>query len=159
MGEEANRLAGFEAFDDFARVADPSLYRPVPGGWVLAQTDVVTSTQAVADGRYKAVNVAGSAAISAVMNALGTRHFPFAFGGDGCVFALPGEDAAAARTALAATAAWVRDALGLELRAAVVDVDVLRSEGRDVAVALFRPSPTSPTRCSTEAAWRSRRNG
>ena len=131
----------FGSFDDFAEVADPARYAPLPAGWVVGVTDVVRSTAAIAEGRYKAVNVAGAAAISAMMNALGTRDFPFAFGGDGCVFALPAEDAALARDMLAATAAWVTAELQLTLRTALVPAEEIRAAGADVRVALFRPSP------------------
>lgn len=135
------RIDEFPSFTDFGRVTDPALYAPVPDDWFLGLTDVVQSTRAITDGRYKAVNVAGSAAISAIMNRFATRHFPFAFGGDGCVFALPEADRAGASEALAETAAWVRDDLALDLRAATVPVSTLRAAGKDVRVALFRPSP------------------
>lgn len=135
-----DRFAGLPAFAEFSRVADPEAYAPLPKGWVLGLTDVVRSTDAIGEGRYKAVNMAGAAAIAAVMNALGTRHFPFSFGGDGCAFALPPEDAALARRALGETAAWVRDDLDLTLRTALVPVDTVREAGFDVRAALFRPS-------------------
>ena len=136
-----SRLDDYPSFADFGRVTDPTLYAALPDGWFVGLTDVVDSTQAILAGRYKAVNVAGSAAISAVMNRLGTPHFPFAFGGDGCAFALPARDREAAECALAETAAWVRDDLGLEQRAAIVPVAALRAAAKDVRVALFRPAP------------------
>lgn len=135
------RLTEFPSFDDFARVVDPALYAPVPDDWVVGLTDVVDSTAAIAKGRYKAINVAGSSAISALMNRFATRHFPFAFGGDGCVFALPEADAPRARETLAQTAAWVRDDLDLALRAAIIPVETLRAGGADVRVALYKPTP------------------
>ena len=45
--------------------------------------DIVESTRAIANQRYKAVNMAGAAVIAAVTNALDGREFPFVFGGDG----------------------------------------------------------------------------
>ena len=78
----------------------------VPDGWTIGIADVVASTKAIAEKRYKAVNMAGAAVIAAVTNALGGREFPFVFGGDGASFAVSPRDAAAARDALAATAAW-----------------------------------------------------
>ena len=135
-----DRFAGLPAFAEFQRVADPAAYAPLPDGWVIGLSDVVRSTEAIGAGRYKAVNMAGAAAIAAVMNALRTRHFPFSFGGDGCAFALPPEDAAQARRALGETAAWVRDDLGLTLRTALVPVATVREAGFDVRAALFRPS-------------------
>ncbi len=57
-------------FDRFERVVDPTLYQPLPADDLIGMTDVVNSTQAIKEGRYKAVNMAGAAAITAVMNAV-----------------------------------------------------------------------------------------
>ena len=131
-------LPVFRAFDD---LADPALYRPLPGDWWIGLSDVVHSTQAIAAGRYKVVNVVGAAPIAALTNALERREFPFAFGGDGASFAVPPEDAEAAGAALAATAAWARDEFGLSLRTALVPVAAIREAGFDVRIARFAPSP------------------
>lgn len=136
----SDRLAPFRAIADFKRVADPAVFNSVPPGWIVGVTDVVGSTAAIAAGRTKAVNIAGAAAISAVMNALGTRDIPFGFMGDGCIFALPGADAPLACEALRRTAAFVRDDLALTLRTAIVPVDDLRAGGHDVRIVLFRPT-------------------
>src|SRR5215470_14573903 len=122
---------GVPVFREFERLMDPSLYRRLPDDWIIGMTDVVQSTKAIAERRYKAVNMAGAAAIAAVANTLG---------GDGASFALPAADADIAREALAATAAWVRDDVGLGFRAALVPVAAVRAQGRDVRVARFAPS-------------------
>ncbi|WP_108659513.1 DUF3095 domain-containing protein [Acuticoccus kandeliae] len=135
------RLEAFDTFRNFADVTHSDIYRPLPDGWVLGVTDVVRSTDEIARGRQKAVNIAGAAAISGLMNRLATRDFPFTFGGDGCAFAVPAEDAAALGETLSATAAWVRDALGMTLRAALTPVETVRAAGHDVRIAIFRPTP------------------
>jgi hypothetical protein len=126
-------------FRGFPNVMDETLYQPLPPDWVIGTTDVVGSTRAIQDNRYKAVNMAGAAGIAAVVNATG-REFPFAFGGDGASFAVPPSAAEAARAALAATLRWVQDELSLELRGAMVPVAELRKSGLDVRVARFGPS-------------------
>ena len=93
---------------------DAGRYTPLPEGWTIGIADVVASTKAIAEKRYKAVNMAGAAVIAALTNALGGREFPFVFGGDGASFAVSPGDAAAAREALAATAAWADGELGLD---------------------------------------------
>ena len=90
-------------FRGFANLMDPSLYQPLPGGWFIGVADIVQSTKAIADNRYKAVNMAGASVIASVTNALENRDFPFAFGGDGASFAVSPQDAELAREALAAT--------------------------------------------------------
>lgn len=133
--------AGIPVFRGFARVMDPVLYLPLPDDWSVGIADIVQSTQAIAEKRYKTVNMAGAAVIAAVTNALDHREFPFVFGGDGASFAVPPSDIEAAREAMAATANWVREDLGLTLRVALVPVTAIRAQGHDVRIARFAPSP------------------
>src|ERR1700723_4465395 len=95
--------------DDFAGAVRSENYSPLPDDWVVGFADVVGSTKAVADGRYKAVNMVGAGAIAAVANALDRRSFPFVFGGDGASFAVPSSDAAPAAKALQALGGLARE--------------------------------------------------
>ncbi|HXZ22112.1 MAG TPA: DUF3095 domain-containing protein [Pseudolabrys sp.] len=127
-------------FRDFTHIADEACFRPLPGDWVVGVADVMGSTKAIRENRYKAVNMAGAAVIASVANALKNRDFPFVFGGDGASFAVPAADAALARQALAETATWVREDLDLTLRIGMVSVGDIRAHGRDVRVARYVPS-------------------
>src|SRR6476646_6156619 len=127
-------------FRGFDRLMDPALYSPLPDDWSIGVADIVESTKAIANQRYKAVNMAGAAVIAAVTNALEGREFPFVFGGDGASFAVSPADLARARDALAATAAWVKQDLDLVMRVALVPVREIRAQGLDVKVARFGPS-------------------
>ena len=127
-------------FRDFTHVVNPALFKPLPDDWVVGTADIVQSTKAIAENRYKAVNMAGASVIVAVTHALDDREFPFVFGGDGASFAVPAVDAEAAREALVATAAWVRDDLDLTLRIGMVTVAAIRAAGFDVRVARYAPS-------------------
>src|SRR6202051_661382 len=109
---------GIPVFRGFASLMEPSLYSPLPDDWSIGIADIVESTKAIAEARYKAVNMAGAAVIAAVTNALEGREFPFVFGGDGASFAISPEDREAARAALAATATWVQGDLNLAMRVA-----------------------------------------
>src|SRR5271166_3332482 len=110
------------AFDNFAHAIKGENYRPLPDGWVVGFSDVVGSTAAIADGRYKAVNMVGAGVIAAVANALQRRPFPFVFGGDGASLAVSAADAAATGDAMAAMAAFTRAEAGLDLRVAMIPV-------------------------------------
>ncbi len=127
-------------FPEFAGVVDPDVFVPLPDDWVLGLADVTSSTQAIAAGRYKAVNMAGASVISAVSNRLGHLDFPFVFGGDGAVFAVPPDLGVAAVEALAATVPWVGRALDLDLRGGALRIGEIRARGYDVRVARFAAS-------------------
>src|ERR1700761_8273024 len=109
-------------FRSFERLMDPALYSPLPDDWSIGVADIVESTKAIAQARYKAVNMAGASVIAAVTNALDGREFPFVFGGDGASFAVAPSDLGLVREALAATAIWVEENLDLVLRVALVPV-------------------------------------
>jgi hypothetical protein len=128
-------------FRGFASLMDPALYSPLPEDWTVGVADIVESTKAIAQARYKSVNMAGAAVIAAVTNALEGREFPFVFGGDGASFAVAPGDLDRAREALAATAVWVEESLNLLMRVALVPVSAVRAQGLDVRVARFGPSP------------------
>jgi hypothetical protein len=131
---------GIRVFRGFSSLMDPALYSPLPDDWSIGIADIVESTKAIAEARYKAVNMAGASVIAAVTNALEGREFPFVFGGDGASFAVAPGDLDRAREALAATAIWVEESLNLVLRVALVPVAAVRAQGLDVRVARFGPS-------------------
>ena len=116
------------------------MYSPLPDDWAVGVADIVESTKAIANQRYKAVNMAGASVIAAVTNALEGREFPFVFGGDGASFAVSPGDLDRAREAMAATATWVEESLNLVMRVALVPVKAVRAQGLDVRVARFGPS-------------------
>src|ERR1700755_1304175 len=120
---------GIPVFRGFQRLMDPALYSPLPDDWIIGVSDIVESTKAIAANRYKAVNMAGAAVIAAVTNALEGREFPFVFGGDGASFAVAPGDLERAREALAATAAWVKEDLDLEMRVALIPLAAIRAQG------------------------------
>lgn len=133
-------LSTLVTFNDFSRVTDPNVYSSMPADWWVGVTDVVGSTQAIEAGRYKAVNMAGAAAISAAMNALDHEYFPFAFGGDGSQLAVPLQHKETIRDVLALTARWSQDTLGLTLRTSLVPVCDILSAGYEVLMAHYAPS-------------------
>jgi hypothetical protein len=124
----------------FAQAADPSNYAPIPDEWWIGVSDVVDSTSAIDDGRYRAVNLAGAATISAVANALGGALELFAFGGDGAGFAVRASEAPTAADALSRVAKWAQRDLNLDLRVGMTSVADVRAAGFDARVAYWQAS-------------------
>jgi len=119
----------------FADITDLRNYAPLPPDWSLVLTDVRDSTQAIAQGRYKEVNMIGAASIVALLNVAGPVELPFVFGGDGATLAIPATFLAPARAALGALQTLARQAFALDLRAAVVPAAALVAAGHQLRVA------------------------
>jgi hypothetical protein len=130
-----NFYAQLESISDFVTVTDPSCFVPLPDDWQVVITDVVGSTQAIAAGRYKDVNMLGAASIVALLNLAGPIEIPFIFGGDGASLAIPPALLAPARVALAGLCALATERYAIELRAGIVPVAELRAAGHPVRVA------------------------
>ena len=134
-------FARLPPLDSPQRTFDDTHYRPAPDDWALALTDVVGSTEAIAAGRHKTVNFVAAMAIAAARNLCAPEPIPFLFGGDGAVLMVPPQRQPAMRQALARVrgAAW-RDH-GMRLRVGMLPVYALRSQGSDVRVARYEPTP------------------
>ena len=126
---------------DFAAMADPAQFAELPGDWWVGVSDIEGSTQLVAEGKYKTVNMVGAAVISAVMNVLDGRSFPFVFGGDGASFAVWPAAEGVVREALAAVARWADTEFGITLRVALVPVAECVAAGHPVRLARFQAAP------------------
>ncbi len=133
-------LEGVPVLHRFRDGVNSNRYMPVPDGWLVGSADVIGSTEAIANGAYKTVNMIGAGVIAATMNATGTRTFPFVFGGDGATFVVPPDFEDSARSALSAMRRWTTDETDLRLRAALVPVANIRREGLDVLLARFAPN-------------------
>ena len=123
---------------DFITLSDAHIYTPLPNDWWVATSDIIGSTQAVADGRYKTVNMVGAAVISAQMNAHEGKPFPFIFGGDGAGFAVPPEWKDRAEEALLAVKSWAQAEFDMGLRVGMMAISDIRTAGLDVTVARFQ---------------------
>lgn len=132
--------SGLPALTQFEGVTDSANYTALPTDWVLAIADIVGSTDAIAEGRYKDVNMAGASVISAVLNVLDETDYPFIFGGDGALVAIPSSKRQAAGQALASVRQWVREELQLEMRVALVPMQEIRQAGLEVGIARFAAS-------------------
>ena len=124
----------------FSALARPEVFVPLPQHWVVCCTDIVASTDLIAAGEYKTVNMVGASVIAAMMNTLGDTAFPYSFGGDGASFAVAPEHAGTARETLARLRDWVRDEFGITLRAAQMPIERIRAEGLNVTVARYAVS-------------------
>ncbi len=132
--------ADLPALDDFAEVANPSRYTPVPDDWLVAVGDVRDSTGAIDRGQYKQVNVVGASLIAATLNVTGPYAVPYMFAGDGAAICVPPSVEDAVVQALAGTRKMAREEFGFRFTVGLVPVSKLKDWGAPVLVGRFRLS-------------------
>jgi len=132
-----DELPKLKRFDEIFSAAN---YHDAPNDWIIIVTDVVNSTEAIAAGKYKQVNIAGVVGLAVASNVVGHLRFPFTFGGDGVTLLLPPGLAEPVLTHLLDLKATIQQSFGLELRVGSLAVrDVVLPE-RPVRVAKLQVS-------------------
>jgi hypothetical protein len=126
--------------NNFIDVTDSRNFKSVPGDWYIIITDIVASTQAIEDGRYKDVNLLGACCIAVVLNIAGRIEIPFVFGGDGAALLIPPSLYSEAIRALLATRQRAKVEFGMDLRIGVVPVSDISRTNYDVKIAKIRVS-------------------
>ncbi|MGY8908428.1 MAG: DUF3095 domain-containing protein [Flavobacteriales bacterium] len=104
-----------------------NLFSSVPKNWHIIVTDVLGSSNAVAEGKHKDVNLTATGSIIAVLNALKkidpTLRIPYFFGGDGATFMVPSSIIDDLLIVLTDYSLHIKRTLGLDLRVGSLVVD------------------------------------
>ena len=129
------------AFTRFAEFTEAKHYRPAPDDWVAVVADIEASTEAIAAGHYKRVNMIGAGVIVAVLNACPEIALPYVFGGDGATLLIPPRLEPQVVDALQRTRRFADSAFDLKLRIGIVPLAELQRRGAEVRVAKFQLSP------------------
>lgn len=132
--------ASLPALTEFLDLANPNNYADVPDDWYVLITDVVNSTEAIALGKYKDVNLLGASSIIAVLNAVQPLEIPFIFGGDGASLLVPPDCLQAARAAVLSVRNLAAQAFELDLRVGIVPITTITPVA-PLKVAKYRLSP------------------
>lgn len=129
-----------EPVNFFSDIFNSKYLHKVPDNWYLVITDVMDSTRAIEQGRYKDVNIAGGMAAIAISNAFNDMDFPFIFGGDGITFLIPDTIHNQVRDILYNTKIKVKELFDLSLRTGTVPVIDLLEKGHDLTIAKLKIS-------------------
>ncbi len=124
-------------FSGFSNAFDVRYHHAVPDDWCVVLADVKGSTQAVAQGRYKDINVVGASCIIAVLNAVKGVEVPYVFGGDGASFLVPEVLMPDVAVALLGARDMARDAFGIDLRVGAVGVSTIMQAGKSLKVSKY----------------------
>jgi hypothetical protein len=129
--------ASLPKLTSFLELANPDRYVDAPKDWYVLMTDIVESTQKIAQGRYKEVNLIGASSIIAVLNAIRPLEIPFIFGGDGASLLVPPVCLVLARNALLGVRQLARTSFAMDLRVGIVPIATVNLQ-YPLKVAKFR---------------------
>jgi len=142
LSKKDNFYDDMMTFDDFAEVANLNHYVTAPNHWFVVIADIKDSTKAIAEGRYKEVNMIGAACINAVLNCCERGEIPYVFGGDGATMLIPEHRIEAGKKALISVQFLAKTKFNLTLRVGVVSVGTINSTGTNkVLVGKYQLSP------------------
>lgn len=140
MSDSLNFYASIPPITSIVESTNLAYYHDVPADWLVALTDVMGSTAAIADGRYKDVNAIAVASITAMLNQAGNVDIPFIFGGDGATMLIPPQIIDKAWHALLATQKLAAQSFNLNLRIGIVPVSEILKAGYGLKVAKLHVS-------------------
>lgn len=138
-----NFYADLVPFKRFADLTDSKHYCEVPNDWWVIVTDIIGSTKAIEQNRYKEVNLLGASSIVAILNQLKGKQIPFVFGGDGATILVHTSDVSSIRPALLGAQRLARDVFSMELRTGLVPMTEIQSRGSTIEIAKFAISEKS----------------
>lgn len=120
-----NFYKDIKAFSDFDEVFNIDHYVLAPSDWFVIVTDIKNSTTAVESGKYKDVNLIGSACIGAISQ---IGDYPFVFGGDGASFLIPPSKIEIVKEELVKIQNSARSRFKLSLRVGIIPVETILKE-------------------------------
>ena len=140
-GQDIEFYERLEPICQYRRLSDARAFHPAPESWHVVVCDIEGSTRAVAAGRYKDVNMLGSACIMAALNMCGDVAIAYEFGGDGATLVVPEQILERVTKALCALQKYSVDIYRMKLRVGAVSLGDIRAHGEDVRIAKYELSP------------------
>lgn len=129
------------SLEKFIEITNAQNFLPAPSDWYIVITDIMGSTQAIEEGRYKDINILGVASIIAVLNIAKHIEIPFVFGGDGASLLIPPTLVSGVRQVLLATQEMANREFNLGLRVGIIPISRVREANYDIKVTKVKVSP------------------
>ena len=140
MKKSVRFYSDLPVLDSFFDISNTAHYHSLPPDWYIGVTDIVNSSKAIDEQKYKWVNILGASPIIGLMNESKKADIPFSFGGDGCSVCFPPEYLKTVKKVFSASKLAGEKAYDMELRAGIYPISFIREKGFDVQVARFKVS-------------------
>ncbi len=143
MSQPATNSTFYEdlpAMQHIREITESQQYQPAPQDWLVAVTDVINSTGAIREGKYKSVNTCAAATITALFNSIPDTEVPFLFGGDGAAVLVPPQVRQTVADTLVAVRRMAKASFELELRVGLIPLRDILAAGYTIRVGKLRLS-------------------
>lgn len=120
--------------ENFVDITNCKKFYPAPQDWYIIITDIIGSTKAIENGRYKEINLIGVCSIAAILDIAEDIEIPFIFGGDGATLLIPPSLLTPAKKALLATQKLAKQKFNLDLRIGFVPIATVTQANYQVKV-------------------------
>ena len=130
------------ALSSFKELANFQTYPDAPNDWYLVITDVVSSTKAIEQGKYKDINLTAALSLVSVINLNPDLNCPFIFGGDGVTFLISEDMLGDTLSVLTDNRRLVKETFDLSLRVGYVAVKEIYQSGYQLKIGKYQVSTT-----------------
>jgi len=128
--------------DDFNSICNDELFHAMPEDWYVVVSDVIGSTVAIDNGKYKDVNMVGALSIISILNIDKKLDIPFIFGGDGAFLLIPKDILNQVSQALLSIKKLAKDNYNLDLRVGIIPIKDIYKNQKNILIAKFKVSDT-----------------
>ncbi|MGM0518524.1 MAG: DUF3095 family protein [Campylobacterota bacterium] len=132
-----------KAVNSFSSIFENSNYKSVPSNWFVVATDVVDSTNQIAKGKYKEINIIAAMSIISILNIDKQLDIPFVFGGDGSFLLIPNDILKSTKQALIKVKNIAKQSYGLDLRIGIIPIVHIYRNNKEVLVFKYKVSNNS----------------
>ena len=126
--------------DSLFSIANNEFYEKAPKDWFVIVSDVISSTKAIKEGKYKEVNMIGALSIISILNINKILDIPFVFGGDGSFLLIPKSIYDDSIQALQSIKKMAKETFSLDLRIGIISVEEVYKNKKDIFIAKYRVS-------------------
>ncbi len=124
----------------FLDVTNIAHYREIPDEWDIAVSDIVNSTKAIQEGKYKEVNTTGASIINSALDLCKPLEIPYLFGGDGAILCAPKSQNQKIEKILFLHKNHAKQKYNFDLRTGIINYESVKKAGYKVLVAKYRAS-------------------
>lgn len=135
-----NFYSKLKVINSIEDISDDKIYSKLPEDWFVLASDIINSTKAISDGKYKEVNMVGALSIVSILNIDKKADLPYVFGGDGSFVLIPKYLEEKAKQALIAVKEIALKSYDLDLRIGIVPLSEINKNQKEILIAKLKVS-------------------